>query len=51
MQSTGQGGIHNSQPVQMSSITECIKLGAPCIALTGHASIHFLHPIHSSSMI
>ena len=37
--------MHNSQPVHKSSITSCIKLADPEIASTGHASIHFLHPI------
>ena len=51
MQSTGQGGTHNSHPVHKSSITLCIKFEAPWIASTGHASMHFLQPIHSSSIM
>ena len=37
MQSTGQGGMHNSQPVQSAAITVCIYRDAPTIASTGHA--------------
>ena len=37
MQSTGQGGMHSSQPVHCSAMTVCMKRDAPTIASTGHA--------------
>ena len=37
MQSTGQGGMHNSQPVHCSAMTVCMNFDAPTIASTGHA--------------
>lgn len=51
IQSTGQGGIHSSQPVQRLSMTVCISFCAPTIASTGQASIHFAQPMQSFSMI
>ena len=51
IQSTGQGSMQSSHPVQISSIIECIMFAEPTIASTGHASMHFLQPIHSSSII
>jgi hypothetical protein len=37
MQSTGQGGMHNSQPVHCAAMTVCMKRDAPTMASTGHA--------------
>lgn len=37
MQSTGQGAIHNSQPVHSEAMTVCISLAAPRMASTGQA--------------
>ena len=37
MQSTGQGGMHSSQPVHCSAMTVCMNFDAPTIASTGHA--------------
>ena len=49
MQSTGQGGIHNSQPVHKSVKMLCMSLPEPKIASTGQALIHLVQPMHSSS--
>src|SRR6185437_7556158 len=51
MQSTGQGGMHNSQPVQNCGITVCISLAAPTIASTGQAWMHLVQPMQTSSSI
>ena len=52
MQSTGQGGKHNSQPVHSLAITVCICFAAPKIASTGHAWMHKVQPMQiGSSMI
>ena len=37
MQSTGQGAMHNSQPVHSEAMTVCICLAAPAMASTGQA--------------
>ena len=37
MQSTGQGGMHNSQPVHCAAMTVCMKRDAPTMASTGQA--------------
>ena len=42
--------MQSSQLVHISVITECMRLVAPTIASTGQAPIHFLQPMHSSSL-
>jgi len=37
MQSTGQGGMHSSQPVHCAAMTVCMKRDAPTMASTGQA--------------
>ena len=51
MQSTGQTGMHSSQPVQSASITVCMRLAAPTIASTGQALRHSVQPMHQASSI
>ena len=51
MQSTGQGATHRSQPVHRPGITAWSRFVAPAIASTGHAWMHFVHPMHSSGTI
>jgi hypothetical protein len=51
MQSTGQAGTHNSQPVHCSSITVCMRLDAPTMQSTGQALMHSVQPMHQSSSI
>ena len=41
--------ITKRPPLTLDDITPCIRFAEPTIASTGHASIHFLQPIHSSS--
>ncbi len=49
MQSTGQGAMHSSQPVQSSAITVCITRGAPTMASTGQGGRHLVQPMQRSS--
>ena len=49
MQSTGQGAMHNSQPVQSSAMTVCMRRGAPTMASTGQGGRHFVQPMQRSS--
>jgi len=49
MQSTGQGAMQSSQPVQCAASTVCIACGMPTIASTGQARAHRLQPMHSAS--
>lgn len=49
MQSTGQGGIHNLQPVQYWLITVCRCLEAPMMASNGQALMQSVQPMHSAS--
>ncbi len=51
MQSTGHGGMHNSQPVQSAAITVCITFAAPAMASTGQACMHSVQPMHHDSSI
>ncbi len=51
MQSTGQGGMHSSQPLHSAAITVCICFAAPRMASTGQASTHLKQPMHSVSSI
>ena len=51
MQSTGQGGMHSSQPVHCSAMTVCMNFDAPTIASTGHAWMHLTQPMHADSSI
>jgi hypothetical protein len=51
MQSTGHGATHNSQPVQRSAITVCVRRRAPIIASTGQGGRHLMHPMHRASSI
>jgi len=49
MQSTGQGGRQSSHPVHKAGSTVCMRLAAPTMASTGHASMHSVQPMHSVS--
>ena len=49
MQSTGQAGMHSSQPVHSGSRTTCMSLLAPTIASTGQAWMHLVQPMQSAS--
>ena len=49
MQSTGQAGRQSSQPVHWSSMTVCMKPGAPTMASTGQGAKHRAQPMHSGS--
>ena len=51
MQSTGQTGMHSSQPVQCGSITVCMRLWMPRMASVGQASRHSVQPMHQASSI
>ena len=51
MQSTGQGGMHSSQPVHSAGSTVCIRFAAPTIASTGQASMHSVQPMQAASSI
>lgn len=51
IQSTGHGGMHNSQPIHSSVITVCIWFWLPSIASTGQAWMHLVQPMHSDSRI
>jgi len=51
MQSTGQGGRHNLQPVQFWMTTVCRCLDAPMMASNGQALMQSVQPMHSSSTI
>jgi len=51
MQSTGQTGMHNSQPVQYGSITVCMRLFRPTMASVGQALMHSVQPMHQFSSI
>src|SRR5256885_9479222 len=51
MQSTGQTGMHSSQPVQWAAITVCMNLLAPRMASVGQALIHRVQPMHHASSI
>jgi hypothetical protein len=51
MQSTGQAGMHSSQPVHCDSITVCITFGAPTMQSTGQALMHSVQPMHQASSI
>lgn len=51
MQSVGQTGTHNLQPVHSSIITVCISLPAPIMQSTGQALMHSLQPMHAASRI
>ena len=51
MQSTGQTGMHSSQPVQSGSITVCMSFGAPTMQSTGQALMHSVQPMHQASSI
>src|SRR5210317_193587 len=51
MHSTGQGGIHRSQPVHSLVMTVCICLAAPMMASTGQACMHSVQPMHTCSSI
>jgi len=51
MQSTGQAGMHSSQPVHSGAMTVCISFAAPVIASTGQAWMHLVQPMQSGSMI
>jgi hypothetical protein len=50
MQSTGQTGMHSSQPVHSDSITVCISSAADD-ASTGQAFRHSVQPMHQASSI
>ena len=50
MQSTGQAGMHSSQPVHWAA-TVCMALGAPTMQSTGQALMHSVQPMHQSSSI
>ncbi len=49
MQSTGQAGMHSSQPVQCSATTVCMNFLAPKMASTGQALMHRVQPMHQAS--
>ena len=49
MQSTGQTGMHSSQPVHQSSTTVCMRLLAPTMASVGQALMHSVQPMHQAS--
>ena len=51
MQSTGHGATHKSQPVHSLTMTVCMCLALPRIASTGHAWMHLVQPMQSSSTI
>ena len=51
MQSTGQGGRHNLQPMHQSAMTACRNPLAPLIASTGHASMQRVQPMQRASSI
>jgi hypothetical protein len=51
MQSTGQVGRHNSQPVQCISTTACMNLKAPTIASVGQAGRQRAQPMQRDSSI
>ncbi len=49
MQSTGQGAMQSSQPLQSASITACMRRGPPTIASTGHAWMQIVQPMQRAS--
>ena len=49
MQSTGQGAMQRSQPLQRCVSTTCICFGPPRIASTGQASMHSVQPMQNDS--
>src|SRR6202043_964297 len=51
MQSTGHGGKHSSQPVQLSMMTVCMYFGAPTMASTGQGARQRAQPIQRDSSI
>ena len=51
MQSTGQGAMQSSHPVQSDGSTACMRFAAPMIASTGQASMQSVQPMHQASSI
>ena len=49
MQSTGQGAMHNLQPVHSERMIVCMNWCAPVMQSTGHALLQCVQPMHFDS--